>query len=60
MPVLVTCKFDEGPTKNKGAIAFTTCLQALMGKLLQSDWSDLARIRTRPRLYACLGFLQVC
>ena len=32
MPVLVTCKFDEDPTKNEGAIVVTTAFQVLKGK----------------------------
>ena len=58
MPVLVTCKFGEDPTTNKDTIVFTTFFQELKGKWLQNDWSDLARIRTRPRFYAYPGYIQ--
>ena len=32
MPVLVTCKFDDDPIKNTGAIVSTTFLSALKGR----------------------------
>ena len=31
----------------------------LKGSLLRSQWSNLAEIQTRPRLYACPCYLQV-
>ena len=31
----------------------------LKGRYLRSQWSDLAKIRTRPRFYACPPYLQV-
>ena len=61
MPVLVTCKFKEGPIKHEGAIVVggTTFFRRLRAKTIQTDWSDLAKFTTRPSFYACPDFLQV-
>ena len=67
MPVLVTSNFDDGSIKNEQAsikTAFshyksTGNFLDAQGQLLRSQWSDLPKIRTRPRFYACPRYLQV-
>ena len=64
MPVLVTSNFDDDSIKNKRASLETAFSHyKSMGIFLdaqgRSQWSDLAEIRTRPRLYACPRYLQV-
>ena len=62
MAILVTCKFDDDLIKHEvhnifSIISLRENLSALKSKLLQSEESDLARNRTRPRFYACPGCL---
>ena len=66
--VLVTCKLEDDPIKREGAILWTLIffhykymekISSLKGHLNQSEWSDLARNRTRPWFYGCPRYLQV-
>ena len=73
MPVLVTSKFDEDPTKTECASLETpfshyksmgNFLDAQghlppKGVVLQREWSDLAEIRAHLRFYACPHYQQV-
>ena len=66
MPVLVTSKFDKDPINNEPASLETPFSNyKSMGNFsvaqgqLHSQWSDLAKIGTRPRSYACPRYLQV-
>ena len=57
-------EFHEVSIKTKQAMLRTRSNMrffffSLKGKLLPSEYSDLARIRARPRFYACLDYLQV-
>ena len=67
MPVLVTSNFDDDSIKNERASMETVVshyksmgnyLDA-QGQLIRSEWSDLAKIRTRQRYCACPRYLQV-
>ena len=57
MPVLVTCQFDEDPIKTEGATVSIIVFSSAQGQALQSKWTDVAVIRTRPRFYACPSYL---
>ena len=62
MPVLVTSNVEDDSIKNKQASMETAFSHyKSMGNFLdaQGQWSDLAEIRTHPRLYACPRYLQV-
>ena len=67
MPVLVTSNFDDDSIKNEWASMETAFSHYksmgnfldTQGQLTLSQWSDLAEIQTRPRFYACPGYLQV-
>ena len=67
MPVLVTSNFDDALIKNERASMETAFFHyKSMGnfldaqeQLIHCQWSDLAEIQTRPRLYACPRYLQV-
>ena len=68
MPVLVTSNFDDDSIKNERGSMETACshfksmgnfLDAQGQLKLRSKWSNLAKIRTRPRFYACPRYLQV-
>ena len=64
---LVICNFDKDQMENEhprlsGDNIFPNIhlwenVLALKGKLLWSEWSDLVRIQTHPRFYACPGYL---
>ena len=67
MPVLVISNFDDDTIKNEWASmekpfshykSMGNFLD-LKGSYLRSQWSDLAKIQTCPRFYACPRFLQV-
>ena len=59
MVVLITCKNDEYPIKNKGARVVTLFIdfQTLKGSLLRSPWTNLGEIHTHPSFYR---FLVTC
>ena len=67
MPVLVTSNFDDDSIKNEWASMETPFshykstgnVLDLKGKLLHSQWSDLAEIQPYPRFYACPRYLEV-
>ena len=67
MPVLVTSNFDNDLIKNEWASMETSFAHYLSignsldlkGSYSRSQWSDLAKIRTRPRFYACPRYLHV-
>ena len=67
MPVLVTSNFDDDSIKNEWASMETPFSHYktmgnfldVKGSKLRSQWSNLAEIQTRPRLYACPCYLPV-
>ena len=64
MDVLITCKYEEDPIKNRGAGVFTTLyinFSDAQGQITLElvAVSDLAEFRTRPRCYVCSRYLQV-
>ena len=67
MPALISSNFDDDSIKNERASMETAFshyksignLLDAQGQLLRRLRSDLAKIRTRPRFYACPRYLQV-
>ena len=62
MPVLVTSNFDDDFIKNERASMETPFShEKSIGNVLdaQGQWSNLAKIQTRLRFYACPHYLQV-
>ena len=65
MPVLVTSNFDDVSIKSEQASMETAFSHyKSTGNFLDAQgqltpWSDLAKIQTRSRLYACPRYLQV-
>ena len=58
MPVLVTINFDNDSIKNEHASMETAFSHfKSMGNFLDAQW-ELAEIRTCPRFYVCLCYLQ--
>ena len=55
--ILVTCKNEEDPLKNKDSRQILI-FQTLKGRKLRSQRSDMVEIRTHPRCYGCPWYFQ--
>ena len=61
MDVLVTCKYEEDPIKNRGARVFTTLyvnFSDAQGRIILEALVVSGRNLNSPSFHACPGYLQ--